>query len=359
MPASSIDTFLACSIMIALVLSAMIGTSMTLHPFLSGLSYKNYVERHEQLTKYLLLTTGTPSDWGCMSEVVPNSFGLASVNSFHPYELDIDKITRLNNENAYSITYHQLLESFGTRDVALRIEIKTLFDLSVNLASTSEKENETTYNFEFFTDKSEFPISAQLRCYVIVKDYVHKVTLSTSSSGNGSANITIPISKNGTALLVAFAKTKPQITAFNVYSFSHNSSTPKPNGTFMRLNPVNYVLNTFFSYPNEEVLRAQVFTYNYCFNLTQISGGNQTAEYNIPHLLDASPMILVLTGFNGTSSFAEWVSYPQLPLEIGANLSESSVVSFTYIVTINLAFYDLTIKCGGVTFDYIQQQRTD
>ena len=359
MPASSIDTFLACSVMIALVLSAMVGATGILHPFLNGLSYKNHVERQHQLTKYLLLTTGTPSNWGCMSEVVPNSFGLASISSFHPYELGIDKVSRLNNENSYSITYPQLLESLGTRDVALRIEIKTLFDLSVNLTSTSQDESETTYNFEFSTEKSGLPISAQLRCYVVVKDYVRNLTSSTSSSGNGSGNVAIPNSKNGTALLVAFAETKPQMVAFNVYSFSHNSSTPEPNGTFMRLNPLNSVLNASFLYSDEEVLRAQVFTYSYCFNLTQISGDSQTVEYNIPHLLDASPVILALTGFNGTSSFAEWVSYPQLPLEIGADLSMSNVVSFTHIVTIDYAFYDLTIKCGGATFDYIQQKRTD
>lgn len=358
MPASSIDTFLACSVMIALVLSAIVGTTGILHPYLSGLTYENHVERHNQLAKYLLLTTGEPPEWGHLSEAVPYSFGLASANSFHPYELDIDKVSRLNNESVYSITYPQLLESFGARDVALKIEIGTIFDFSVELTSTSVGENETTYNFEFMTEKSGLPVSAQLRGYVIVKDHVQSMISSTSSTGNGSANVTIPNSTNGTTLLVAFAETKPQIMAFNIYSFGHNSSTPKPNGTFMRLSPLDFVLNASFSYSDEEILRAYVFTYNYYFNLTKISGDNQTAEYSLPRLLDSSPMILVLTGFNGTFSFAEWVSYPQLPLEIGADLSKSNVVSFTYIVTINYAFYDFTIKCGGVTFDYVQQ-RTD
>ncbi len=352
MPASSIDTVLACSIMIILASSAMAITSTTLNPYLNELSHKNDVERYQQLAKYILLNPGTPSTWGSTPEITPSSFGLALANSSHPYQLDVDKVSRLNGENAYSLTYPQILEAFGVPDVALRIEIKPLFDLSVDLFSNSTEGNETTYTFEIVTKKSELPISSRLSCYVISKDYVDNVASSTSPSGNGSVSVTIPNSANGTALLVSFAKVENQIVAFNVYPFSHNSSvTPEPNGTFMRLNPLNYKLNLSFSYPNEEILRAQVFTYNYTFEMTQIAGDNQTAEYSVPHLLDVSPMIMVITGFNGSSTFAEWVSYPQLPIETGADLSGLSaaakIVSFRYIVTVNLALYEFTIKFVG------------
>jgi len=351
MPASSIDTILACSIMIVLASSAMAITSITLNPYLNELSHKNDVERYQQLAKYILLNPGTPPNWGSTPEVVPSSFGLALENSSHPYQLDVDKVSRLNGENAYSITYPQILEAFGVRDVALRIEVEPLFGLSVDLVSNSTEENETTYTFEITTKKSGLPISAQLSCYVISKDYVDNVLSSTSSSGNGSVSVTIPNSANGTALLISFAKIETQIVAFNVYSFSHKSSIPKPNGTFMRLNPLNYTLNVSFSYPNEEVLRAQVFTYNYTFEMTQIAEDNQTAEYSFPRLLGASPMIMVITGSNGSSIFAEWVSYPQLPIEMGADLSgldaAAKIVSLTFIVNVNLALYEFTIKFVG------------
>jgi len=351
MPASSIDTILACSIMIILASSAIAITSTTLNPYLNELSHKNDVERYQQLAKYILLNPGMPQNWGSTSEVVPSSFGLALANSSHPYQLDIDKVSRLNLENAYSLTYLQILEAFGVRDVALRIEIKALFDLSVDLISNSTDGNETTYTFEIITKKSELPISAQLSCYVISKDYIDDVVSSTSPSGNGSVSVTVPNSANGTALLVSFAKIETQIVAFNVYPFSHNSSPPEPNGTFMRLSPLNYTLNASFSYSNEEVLRAQVFTYNYTFEMTQIAGDNQTAEYRFPHLLDASPMILAITGFNGSSTFAEWVSYPQLPIEMGADLGDldvaAKIVSLTYIVTIKSALYEFTVKFLG------------
>jgi len=351
MPASSVDTFLACSIMIVLVLSVMTGLSRTLHPYLNDLSQENDNERYQQLTEYMLLNSGTPSNWGSMPDTVPSSFGLALAGSLNPYELDIDKVSRLNNENLHSITYLQLLESAGIHDAALRIEIKTLFDLSMNLTSSLLGQNETTYNFAFSTKKSGLPISATLRCYVVARNHVQSVNSSTSSDGNGLIGVTIPNSANGTALLVAFAKAQPKMMAFNVYSFSHNSSTPKPNRTFTRLSPLNYVLNVSFLYPQEEILMAKVFTYSYIFNLTQIAMDSQSAQCNFPRLLDSSPMVLIMTGFNGSSYFAEWVSYPQVPLEIGANMDgpnrESRVVSLTYIVSINFVFYEFIIRWAG------------
>ncbi len=351
MPASSVDTFLACSIMIVLVLSSMAGLSRTLHPYLNDLSQKNDAELYQQLTKYMLLNPGVPADWGVMSGVAPSSLGLALAGSLNPYELDIDKVSRLNNENVHSITYPQLLESAGIHDAALRIEIKTLFDLSINLTSSLAGQNETTYNFDVSTKKSGLPISATLRCYVVAKNHVQSVNSSTSSDGNGSIGVTIPNSANGTALLIAFAKAQPKMMAFNVYFFSHNSSTPKPNGTFMRLSPLNYVLNVSFSYPQEETLMAKVFTYSYSFNLTQITADSQTAQYSVPRLLDSSPMILVITGFNGSSHFAEWVSYPQIPLGMGADMDGSNhgsrIVSLTYVVSVNFVLYELIMRWAG------------
>jgi hypothetical protein len=351
MPASSIDTFLACSIMIVLVLSAMAGLSMTVYPYLNGMSQKNDAEQYQQLAEYMLLNPGRPQYWGSMSGVVPSIFGLALAGSLNPYELDIDKVSRLNPENIYCITYPQLLESAGIHDAALTIEIKTLFDLSINLTSTLTGQNVTTYDFAVSTRKSGSPISTTLRCYVVAKNYVQSLNSSTSSEGSRSIGVTIPNSANGTALLVVFAKAQANVMAFNVYPFSHNSSTPKPNGTFMSLSPLNYVLNVSFSYPNEKNLTAKVFTYSNSSNLTQIKSDSQTAQFSFPRLLDSSPMILVITGFNMSSYFAEWVSYPQVPLEMGADMSGSnngsSVVSLTYIVSINFVLYEFKINFGG------------
>jgi len=62
-------------------------------------------------------------------------------------------------------------------------------------------------------------------------------------------------------------------------------------------------------------------------------------------------MIMALTGLNGSSSFAEWVSYPQLPLQVGSDFSQSiagaKIVSQIHIVTINFALYEVATKWGG------------
>ncbi|MFQ6073870.1 MAG: hypothetical protein ACE5KC_01495 [Candidatus Bathyarchaeia archaeon] len=353
MPASSIDTFFACSVMIILVLSAMVGASKLMTPYISGLSHRNDAERFQQLASLLLLNAGTPSNWGQLRETVPSSLGLAKADALLPYELDIDKVSRLNSENAYSLTYRELWESLGMRDVAFQIEVGTLFELSIEPISNQTQGDETTYEFEVETERSGMPVSADLSGYVFVKNFVDNVASSTSSNGVGSLSVSIPNSVNGTTLLLVFAKAKadPRVVSFNVYAFGHNSATPLPNRTFLSLSPLNYVLNASFAYPATGILKTQVFTFNYNFSLTERAQGNQTAEYNIPRLIDSSPMIIALTGLNGSSSFAEWVSYPQLPLQVGSDFSQSSagakIFSETHIVTINSALYQVVTRWGG------------
>lgn len=353
MPASSIDTFLACSIMIVLVLSAMVSTSNNLRPSMNELPHRNDAERFQQLAQHLLLNTGAPANWGSRRDVVPESLGLADAASSLPYQLDIDKVSRLNSQNIYSLPYSQMWQSLGVSDVSFRIEIKTLFNLSTNLISKTIRVNETTYQFDVYSEKSGAPVLARLHGYVVVRDYVNSFASSTSSNGHSSISATIPNSVNGTAILLTFAKAEsnPQILAFNAYTFSHNSSKLWPNRTFTRLNPLSYVLNVTFTNPNEEVLKTLVFTYNYNFSLIEKSRHAQTAQYDIPRLLDVSPMLLVITGLNETSSFAEWVSYPEVPLEIGADFdqsdNEAKTVSLCHIVTINSALYEIVTKWGG------------
>ncbi len=341
--------------MIVLVLSAMVGTSKLMTPYIRGLSNRDDPERLQQLASHILLNTGTPSNWGETQEVTPSSLGLAKADSFLPYELDIDKVSRLNSENAYALTYRELWESLGIQDVAFQIEIGTLFELSIEATSNQTQGADTVYEFEVTTKKSGMPIPANLSSYVVVENFVNNVTSSTSSNGVGSFSINVPNSVNGTTLLLVFARAQanPRMVSFNVYAFGHNSATPSPNRTFLSLSPLNYVLNVSITYSSTEILKAQVFTFNYNFSLTEKAQGNQTVEYNIPRLLDSSPMILVLTGLNGSSSFAEWVSYPQLPLQIGSDFSQSiagaKIVSQTTIVTINFALYEVVTKWGGPT----------
>lgn len=355
MPASSIDTFLACSIMIILVSSAMVGTSKLVTPYLHDLSHENDPERFQQLASLILLSAGTPSNWGQMRGTTPTALGLAKTDSTTPYELDIDKISRLNTANIDTVTYAQLWKALGIEDVSFQIEFRTLFELSINPISNSTVGNQTVYNFEVIAQKSGEPISADLRVYAVVQDFVTRTSCTTSSDGLGSLQISLPNQLSGMALLIVLAKTKanPQIVSYGTYAFGHNSSMHVPNETFTKLSPLNHTLNVSLVNSTSQVLKAQVFTLNYNFSLTEKDHGIQTIEYSIPHLLDPSPMILVVTGYTGSTYFAEWTSYPSLPLVTGANFTESNagakIVSTNHIVIINSALYEVTTKWGGTT----------
>jgi hypothetical protein len=287
-----------------------------------------------------------------MKDIAPTSLGLAKADSSLPYELDIDKVSRLNDGNVYSLTYAELWEALGVKDVAFQIEIKPLFELSIRLVSNSTLGNETAYGFEVATKKSGMPITADLRGYLVVENFVDKVASSTSSNGVGSMSANVPNSVNGTALLLVFARSQmnSQMVSFTAYTFSHSAPSPPPNGTFTRLSPLNHVLNVSLAYSTTEILKAQVFSFGYNFSLTEKARETQTIEYFIPQLLDPSPMMIVLTGHNGSTSFAEWVSYPQLPLQTGVNFSESitgsKIVSLNHIITINSALYEAVTKWG-------------
>lgn len=354
MPATLVDTFLACSIVVLAVLLAMAGTSEILHPYLNRLAGGNKVERYQQLSKHMLLSPGTPKDWGSQPQTVPTAFGLARVDTSCLYELDIDKVTRLNSANAYALSYAQIFEALRTRNVVMKIEVETLFEIAINLTSSLNLGNETSYVFQVHARKSGLPVLATLHCYVAIGNYFQNFSSSTSTNGYSFITVTIPNSMNGTALFIAFARAEAnhRAASFGVYPFSHNCSfSPQPNGTFLRLNPLNYTLNVSSPPATVQISRTHVFSFNYDFNLTLINEGNQSLEYEIPRLLDYSPLILVVTGFNYSSCFAEWVSYPQLPIVLGMDFGRLDTMSdgtcFVYTVAINSALYKFKVTMGG------------
>jgi len=331
----------------------MIGTSKLMTPYLNDLAHRDDAERFQQLALSLLLSTGTPTNWG-KGDTEPSSLGFARADSSESYELDIDKVSRLNSENTNSLTYSELWEALGVKDASFQIEIKPLFEVSINLISTSTLGNQTIYEFEVATHKSGTPVQTSLSGYAIIENFVDRQLASTSSNGTSIITFGIPNSISGAALLLVFAnaQTNPQIASYAALAFSHNSSPPLPNGTFTRASPLDYILNTSLSSPTTEILKAQVFTFNYNFSLTEKAQATQSAEHYIPRLLDSSPMILILTGRNGSTSFTEWTSYPQLPLEIGADFAQSTtgskIVSINHVVMVNSVLYEIVTRWGGL-----------
>jgi len=345
MPAVSVDTFFACSLILTVVVASMAGVAKIIQPYVTEISDVNEQGYLRELSKYLLLSEGSPKNWGQLSNSAPNTFGLAKADASIPYELDIDKVSRLNEENSYSVTYTQLLEALGTDNVALRIEVKPLFDVSVQLVSNVTSGSETDYTFEVSTNKSGLPIAAELRCYLVARNFVANVTSTTSAEGTGSVTLSVPNSSNGTALLLVFARSAfdSRMVSFAVYAFGHLSSDPLPNRTFTELSPLNYTLYVNPTYPDENLSNAYVFTYGYHFNLTEVASN----AYSIPRLSEASPMILTVAGLNASTYFVEWVSYPQIPFKTGADFNHSESTAFVYTVAVHQVLYKCEITCGG------------
>lgn len=352
MPAISLDTLLACLIMVVLTLSSMAGILTVVRPYLQSQLSRPEVELSLAVAEYLLLEPGNPCNWGSQTNSSLTSFGLAKANCTIPHALDIDKVTRLNEENVYNISFPDAFEALGMEDKPFRIRIGPVFDVTLNLASEFEGENETTYHFDVNTDRSSLPVAASLSCYAVLGDYVANTSSYTSTLGEGSIEVALPNSVNGSAILVVMAEVEARTMSYTTYCFRHNSTgDPYPQRTYVRLSPLNNTLRVDLLYPEEELVGASIFTYGHHFNLTNTRNDSSTRYYSIPKLLDASPMILVVTGLNQSTSFAEWVVYPQIPLDFGSNFTREYDVmdsfSLSFLVTVNRALYECEITLGG------------
>jgi len=352
MPAASIDTLLACSVMICLVLSSMVGVFTAVQPFIKYQTTSYSVEISRRLAEYLLLETGSPTDWGAETNETLTNFGLSKENAASPFELDIDKVTRLNERNRYNLSFLEAFTALGAKDKPFRIIIKPIFNVTVTLSSQTENPSEIIYCFNISTERSNSPVAARLQCYGIIGDYVTINSSSTSTLGEGSVEISLPTDLNGTALLLVFAETKPEILSYGVYSFIHNlDELPNQTGDYATLSPLNYTLRADLTSELNRILYAKAFTYSYWFNLSETEGTSTIQYFLIPKILE-SPMILVGTGLNSSSSayFAEWVSYPQIPLDFGLDFTGryhlADVYSSRFLVTINSAIYECKIILG-------------
>jgi hypothetical protein len=173
--------------------------------------------------------------------------------------------------------------------------------------------------------------------YVVVGNSTYSSSGSTTLGGSGTVQFTLPNSLNGTALLIGIARTESSITSFDVLPFAHNISQPSQPGSFASLSPLDYTLGVSLT-GGASAWKAAVVSYEYSFNLTA-SG----SDYIIPRLLAGGPMVVALTGINGTDRWAEWVAYPQVPLDVGGNMEDDYVVSdvktVEYIVEIDGSLY--------------------
>ncbi len=342
MPTISLDTFFACSLMITVIVAAMAATAK-----ISQINIANYGNLNEksdyfaEIAKKIVLNTGCPQNWGANPNLTLESLGLAESNS-NPYALDIDKVSRLNQQNAYSIPYSALWKALGT-NYAFKIRIRQLFSINVTKTGQIQHENQTTYWFSVNVKKAGVPVTAAICCYAIGSNYMDS-TYAFAQNGEAELNFTIPNSSNGTILLITFARASynPKALSYNVYSFYHLTDEIAANETYVRLSPLNYTLYVEPFYQNVTLTDCFLFAYGYNNSLNKI----QENTYGIPRLLNSGTMVLVVRGFKDSTFFMEWTAYPQVPLEVGANLEQSENHVFDYIVSIEGFFYGLQVLFG-------------
>jgi hypothetical protein len=346
MPTVSIDTFFACSLIVCVALLATASFAGTMQIKINSLQDLNKDDYLKTIAEQIVTSIGTPEDWGSSGTTIPENFGLDSSASPYLYELDIDKITRLSSQSNYSLSYFQVSQAARLNNLALGISISQMLTITAELSANTTVGDETTYTFTISVSQAQGPINASLHCYVVASDFLVDAYNITSDAGVGAISFQIPNSSDGPALLIVFARASfdDRLTAYGVYSFAHLSQEPPPNHTFLGFSPLNYTLNLNPKISNAAVDDGYAFSYAYQSNLTSTSN----TTYAIPEFLDKSPIVLVISGHNDTASFAEWIAYPDIPLEFGANFANMEKNVFVYTTSVKETLYKLTLSFGDV-----------
>ncbi len=323
---------------------SMVLTTNLISPHLNALEDVNEEEYLRKIVEHAIVNAGDPQDWGKNQTGAPESFGLAKENSVI-YDLDLDKVSRLNTQSVYSLTYLEMLQSLRLENVALQFAFSQMVEVSIVLDSNVTVTDSTTYGFNISVNQNQAPKATNLQCYLVANNYFDQTTSSTSNNGQGTVDFEVPNDSNGTALLVVFARSPDdnRLTSQGVYCFGHLSSEPSENNSFLSLSPLNQTLKVDPMVSGVSLESGYGLSYSYETDLTATS--NET--YALPNFLGSSPQVLIVTGWNSSDYFIEYATYPQVPLQIGPTFEGAECFSFSYVVTINQVFYRLNVKGGG------------
>lgn len=308
----------------------------------NGLNQEGYLRT---AAEQIVTSCGSPIGWGS-SDTIPESLGLAKSGSSQIFELDVDKICRLNNECSYSLSYLNASKA-AKLDVAFGITITQMLSIIIEPLGNSTIGETTTYNFRVTVKANLEPTEAIVQGYIITKEEISSISNTTSTNGIGNLSFQLPNSSNGTTLMVLFARATidDRLTAYQAYSFNHLSEETS-NETYLNLSPLNNRLTI-------NLENSSSTTIDECYALSFIHQSEpplvSTNVYEIPELVDKSPIILVTTGHNDSTYFIEYCAYPNVPLSFGSDFKSSGQNTFVYTVNIKSALYKLTVTLGDAT----------
>ena len=345
MPSASLDTFFACTIIVAAALIATAFLCSTMQTRITSTQDINKESYLKAIADHIITNSGTPLNWG-FSSSVPADFGLAASSSTISYELDIDKISRLNNLNNYSLSYADMANAAKLNNLALGIMVSQVMSINIEQLSNSTIGSEASFTFGISTSIYSKPTSASLHYYVVANNYLSDITNSTSNVGVGYVTIQIPSAATDNAMLIVFARASfdDRITSYAIYNFLNSTQESAPSNDILALSPLNYTLSFTTNSSGLTIQKGYVFSYSYQQNLTSIQGN----QCPIPKIIDKSPLIMVICGLNNGTYFQEWTAYPQIPLRAGSNFEGSEQNIFSYVVTINDVLYRLDVSLGDV-----------
>ena len=346
MPTTSIDTFFACTIIVAVALIATAFLASMMQTSINSTQNINEDSYLKALADHIITNSGTPINWG-ISSSVPVDFGLAAISSTIPYELDIDKVTRLNNMNNNSLSYFDLENSAKLGNIAFGITVSQI--MSINIAQSSNRTvgNDLFFTFTILTSIDSKPTDANLKCYVVSNNYQSNMSNSSSGIGVGFLTVQMPSDSANQALLIVFARASmdDRITSYAVYNFQNSTQESVTSNDIVSLTPLNYTLSLITNSTDLIIQNSYLFSYSYQQNLAPAQG---ISQFLVPKLIDKSPYILLICGYNNSDYFQEWTSYPQVPLKSGSNFENSERNVFSYVVMINNVLYKIDESFGSV-----------
>lgn len=344
MPSTAFDTFFACTIIVMAVLIATAFLGVTLQARISGTDETNKDSYLKAIADHIVTYPGNPTNWGTES-AVPADFGLAKYPAIGAYQLDIDKVSRLNRRNINVLSYVELLNSAKLNNMSLGISVKQVMDLSIRQLTTTDVSGVTYAELSVATSINSKPTSAELHCYIVADGYFYNASAQIPSSGSYTLTIQVPTDVAEGAVALAFARSTfdSRITSYAVYSIANGAQESTPSSIGLSLSPQNYRLSYTIA-PDVSVDNVYALTYSYNNNITAFQGSSCT----IPRLIDGSPIVLVACGQNGTSYLQEWTSYPQVPFDAGSTFSNSERNVFGYLVTVEGVLYRVEVSLGDI-----------
>jgi hypothetical protein len=346
MPTTSIDTFFACTIIIAAALISTAFLTSSLQTTISSTQDINKESYLRAIADHLVANPGIPPNWGTIGNV-PTDFGLAANDSTIPLELDINKISMLNQLNNYSLSYFELANAAKLNNIALGIAISQVMSINIQQSANSTVGSEISFNFTILTNINSEPAKASLQCYIIGNSYLGNITGETSDIGIGQINLQVPSSIAGNAELVVFARAScdDRITSYAIYNFASSAQQSSPSNDVLTLSPLNYSLSLATNSSGVSIQGGYFLSYGTEQNLIYTQGATQCP---IPKVIDKSPFVMLIYGQNNSTYFQEWTAYPQIPLKAGSNFEGSERNIYSYIVTIKDVLYKLDISLGDI-----------